>query len=329
MISVSGTLVPTMAHRRRSVPLRDYLGDFAPEDLAAEYDPWRTAEPGVDYATRFAQLSERTRAKLPSSLGIPFGPTRAETLDIFPAAPSGAPVAVFLHGGYWRANTSREFSFVAEGLVATGMTTVVVNYALCPTVSLSEIVRQARAAVVWIHDHIGEFGGDPGRVNLIGHSAGAHLCAMALATRWTEDYRVPPDSLTGACLISGLYDLVPIRYTPVQANLQISWQEVLELSPLWNLPEVGVPIVVSCGGRESGEFRRQSWDLLNVLREAGHSVEWLEQPDSDHFAAIEGFLDPASPLCRGIARLAGVAVSQGRDLSGTRARPPRKQPRPR
>ena len=95
--------------------------------------------------------------------------------------------------------------------------TVVANYALCPQVSIDEIVRQMRAAVAWVLTRIDRHGGDPTKVVVGGHSAGAHLTAMCLQTRWKEDYGLPTDDpLAGAVLVSGLYDLEPLRFSLMQ-----------------------------------------------------------------------------------------------------------------
>ena len=79
---------------------------------------------------------------------------------MFPAGP-GAPIHVFMHGGYWRRFSARDHEFVARPLVAAGIATVMVNYALCPSVTLDEIVRQTRASIAWAFSHAAEFGADP------------------------------------------------------------------------------------------------------------------------------------------------------------------------
>ena len=169
--------------------------DFATqEQIDAQYD---TAIPVADRAAEMRHYQERSahaRATLPCRLGVPYGPTRAETLDIFPAdSPdaAGAPVFVFIHGGYWRALSAADFSCVALGLAQRGITVVVPDYALCPAVTVDEIVRQMHAACAWVLRHIAEHGGDPQRVALGGSSAGGHLAAMCLQTEWERDYGLP------------------------------------------------------------------------------------------------------------------------------------------
>ena len=105
----------------------------------------------ADYYARWAAESALVRRSLPCDLDVAYGTAPGETLDVFPAARPGAPVVVFIHGGYWRASTAQDYSSVALGLQPLGITTVVLNYALCPQVRLDEIVRQVRAGLAWVY----------------------------------------------------------------------------------------------------------------------------------------------------------------------------------
>ncbi len=263
--------------------------------LDAEYDPSRAAP---DAAASMADWQARSAAalgRLTARLDVRYGPTRAEHLDVFPAG-DGAPVHVFLHGGYWRRFTARDFAWVAEPLVARGITAVVVNYALCPTVSLTEIVRQTRAAIAWTHARIGAHGGDAARITLSGHSAGGHLVAMALATDWPGDYGLPADLVRGAVALSGLFDLGPFPYTYLQPALQLTTREVLALSPIDLEPLARVPLTVAVGAAESAEFRRQSRDFVARWRAAGMAVGHAEIAGADHFTALDALFAADGPF---------------------------------
>jgi arylformamidase len=153
---------------------------------------------------RYASESAAMRVRLPCRLSVSYGASEPERLDIFTAATSGpAPIFVFLHGGYWRLLDSADPCFMAECLTAAGACVVAVNYALAPLVTLTEIVRQCRAAVAWLHEHAREFGGDPTRIHVGGSSTGAHLAAMMLAPAWEADFGVPDNLIAGATLLSG------------------------------------------------------------------------------------------------------------------------------
>jgi arylformamidase len=208
---------------------------------------------------RYASESARMRARLPCQLSVSYGASELERLDIFPAATKGpAPIFVFLHGGYWRLLDSADSCFMAECLTKAGACVVAVNYALAPFVTLAEIVRQCRAAVAWVHAHAGEFGGDAARIHVAGSSAGGHLAAMMLSPGWEADFGVPDNLVAGATLLSGLYDLEPVRLGHPNEWLKLSAADVAALSPLLHLPERAVPLVVSYAPSETDEFKRQS-----------------------------------------------------------------------
>ena len=270
-------------------------------EIDAEYNAGAAvANPGA-YMAAYVERATHARKHLRCVLDVPFGPTLDETLDIFPADQPGAPVFVFVHGGYWRALSSKEFSGVALGLQPLGITTVVVNYALCPKVTIDEITRQARAAVAWTLCNIGLHGGDPKRVAVGGHSAGGHLSAMCLETRWAEDYGLAADPLVGAVLVSGIYDIAPLRHSYLQPEILLDDGMVQRNSPLFAVRPCATKALVTYGGDESAEFARQSSAFHAAWQKAGNQSELLALPGANHFTAIDGFSDPASPLCRWLA----------------------------
>lgn len=278
------------------------------EELDAQYDLESTVEDVSLYADFYAKESEKVRAELEHRLDMPFGPTLAEHLDLYPApgAKQRAPVLVYLHGGYWRSRTSKEFGFVARGPASMGVTTVIVNYALCPEVTIDEIVRQVRAALVWTYGNAASFGGNPERIYVAGHSAGGHLTAMLLATDWEGVYGLPGDFIRGACTISGLFDLAPFPYTFLQPKLQLTWDQVWRNSPILHLPAQAPPLLVAYGEDEPSELRRQSEDFFASWRGKGLPGDLLPLPGKNHYDVIDGFLDPGSPLCSAV--LEGVYV---------------------
>ena len=265
--------------------------------IDAQYNPSLGLPPGAAPMQHFQAQATQARQRLRCTLDLPYGPTLAETLDIFPAEAPHAPVFVFIHGGYWRALSSKDFSGVALGLVPRGVTTVVVNYALCPAVTIDEITRQCRAALAWVLRYIGGHGGDASRVAIAGHSAGAHLGAMALNTPWQADYGLPCNPFAAALLFSGLYDLAPLRYSYLQPMVQIDEGVVQRQSPLRHVRRCVTPVWFAWGSAESEEFARQSGTQHAAWLAAGNIGRLQPIDSADHFSVIAGLSNPASPVC--------------------------------
>ncbi|MEI8325128.1 MAG: alpha/beta hydrolase [Betaproteobacteria bacterium] len=282
---------------------RDFISQ---EQIDAQYNPSLPLADANAPGRHYLEQAQRARALLRHTLGIPYGPTLAETLDIFPADVPNAPVFVFIHGGYWRARAASDFSGVALGLQPLGITTVLIDYALCPSVSIDEITRQSRAALAWVLRNIASHGGDPNRVGIGGHSAGGHLAAMCLQTRWQEDYGLPEDPFQAAVLVSGLYDLEPLRFSYLQPQIQLDEGIVRRNSPAFSIRPCSTPTLITWGSEESCEFARQAALMQTAWLAQGNSSTLSPQPSADHFSAIHGFEDSASELCRWLGMQLGA-----------------------
>lgn len=263
--------------------------DFATQEaIDREYDPMRGRDPAAllaDWQARSRACRERCRV----SRDVAYGPTLAECMDVYHAERDDAPVHLFFHGGYWRSLGHREFGFVAEGLVAAGISVGVVNYALCPTVAFGELVRQARAAVAWMQRNGSALGVDASRLSVSGHSAGGHLAAMLLATDWQGEYGLPAEMIKGTLCISGLYDLRPFPWSWLQPKLQLTGRDVDAYSPLFLPCRVSAPVQLAAGGEESAEFARQMYAHAEHLEAQGVTVGAELLPGDDHFSILDHY----------------------------------------
>jgi arylformamidase len=260
----------------------------------------------------WAAASAHVRAQTPAArLNLRYGDGASETLDVFhatvPTPATGAPVLVFIHGGYWRSLDKSDFSFIAPAFNAAGALVLVPNYALCPAVTIEHIALQMAQAVAWAVDHAAEHGGDPSRIALVGHSAGAHLAAMLLTCRWKDlDADLPAQPLAGALAISGLYDLEPLRHTPcVKNDLRLTPASVARLSPAFFPRPKGGKLFAVVGLDESDEFLRQNALIRDVWGPTAVPVcETL--PGANHFNVLNPLADPASRLHELALRLLGL-----------------------
>ncbi|MFB9867391.1 alpha/beta hydrolase [Vreelandella sulfidaeris] len=260
------------------------------EEIDRAYDPMLGRDPAV-LVKEWRQRSEASRARHHTTIDLPYGPSLAERMDIFHAAQPNAPVHVFFHGGYWRSLSHREFSFIVDDLVSAGISVAVVNYALCPQVRFSELVRQSQAAVAYLYRHATELNVDAEQLSVSGHSAGGHLCAMLMATDWEGTFGLSNQLIRGALCISGLYDLRPFPWSWLQPKLQLSGRDVQEFSPLWQPCCVPAAVKLVAGGLESDEFARQMSAYHEHLRQQGQHVTQQLLPDVDHFSILEHYLD--------------------------------------
>jgi arylformamidase len=269
-------------------------------ELDAAYDVEGSVPDFTVYARAYIEASERARRDLRHVADVRYGETLAEYADIFPAATRGAPVLIFIHGGYWRILSAREFSFVARGFATQGVTVVVANYALCPAVTIPEITRQMRALVAWCARNIDRYNGDPENITVCGHSAGGHLAAMCALTDWPGDYGLPARTIRNIVPISGLFDLEPISLTFMQPDLRISERDIAEASPQRLIARVPVNMLVTYGSDESSEFYRHSEEFRAAWEAAGNRATFFPQFGRNHFTAITDLGEPEAPLTRAI-----------------------------
>jgi arylformamidase len=229
-----------------------------------------------------------------AELGLAYGTGERERLDLLHPAPGGdAPVAMFIHGGYWKALDRSFVSHCARGLNGRGIAVALPSYDLCPTVTIDVIVGQMREAAAFLFRRTGR------RLLAIGHSAGGHLTAMLLATEWRAlDPALPVDLVAAALPVSGVFELTPLLRTSIADGLRLTPEHARALSPRF-LPSPGRPLHCLVGGAESTEFIRQSRDMATAWGGSFATVE-----GADHFTVLAPFADPASEV---VGRAASMA----------------------
>jgi arylformamidase len=281
----------------------DWRG-YTADEIEVQFNP-RASVPSfeVDQA-RHAAWSAAARSELDGHLDVAYGDGPLHKIDVFPARGTGdAPVHVYFHGGYWRAQDKANFAHVARTLVDQGICMVIANYDLCPAVTLDGTVESALRAIAWTWRHAHDYGGNPDRLTVSGHSAGAHLCAMALAHDWVAD-GLPADPIKGAVPSSGIYDPEPARHTTVNAEIRLTRAIAERNNALRLPPKVRCPVKLFVGGDETAEWIRQTGLYAEHLRHHGLDPELSVIPGTHHFDLIDQYVDAASPIVRAIVSLA-------------------------
>ena len=267
--------------------------------LEAEYNNRTLVPEHPAIFERWRRASATLRETTPCSLDVSYGAAPLQNLDIFHATnPRGT--VIFIHGGYWRNLDKADFSFVARPFIDADLSVVMINYRLCPSVSISDAVDDCRDALAWIlingsaHDLPVE------RIALTGHSAGGHLVSMLYATEW--DAR----QCNGACIIggmalSGLYDLEPLLQCSMNVDLKLDHHAAHAVSPIKLQSTLAVPLHLAVGADESNAFISQSRQLSAAWPQICDTPEIVET--ANHFTVVDLFAQPTHQTCQRVLRL--------------------------
>ena len=273
-------------------------------DYEAEYNVHALVPEHPQVSARRERDSKAYRAEARGAeLNVSYGPSPRQVYDVFPATGGSAPLALYIHGGGWRALAPSFFSHMAKGANAHGITVALAGYDLCPDVSMATIIEEVRAAALalWRRYHQ--------RIFVFGHSAGGHLTACLLATDWTTlASDVPGDLVPAAYTVSGVFDLTPLTHTAQNEILKLDAKSAHDCSPLfWKVPP-GRKLDAVVGADESSEFIRQSRTVAETWRKAGADTRF-ELVAGNHFTALEPLADPASAMTKRLAEMAKAAVA--------------------
>jgi arylformamidase len=280
-----------------------------PIDYEAEYNNRARVPEHPDIFARWTREAEDYRAEAMqerrAELGLRYGSTLRQVIDLF--SPKSdvtrrngtVPLALFIHGGYWRSLEPSLFSQVARGANAHGVAVAVVGYDLCPQVTIAEIIDQIRHACLFLWLRIGR------RMMVYGHSAGGHLAAAMVATDWQSLYpKAAADLVPTAYSISGLFDLSPLVHVAMAQDLRLDEAEARSVSPLFWPPPRGRVLDAVVGELESSEFLRQSRVIAEAWEKGGAQTRYQEIAGTNHVTVLDALTDPQSDMVRRLAELA-------------------------
>jgi len=263
--------------------------------LDAAYDNRAAVKNVAEIRAGWDQRAAEIRRAHPRHLDIPYGKTPRERLDLFLAAKPNAPTLAFIHGGYWQlANSDKEnYAFLAEGILPNGINLAMIEYTLAPAARMDQIVAEVQRAIHWLTEHLSDYGADPRRLYVSGHSAGGHLTAMTMPLR----------AVRGGLAISGLYDLEPIRLNYLNEKLGLDAAEAERNSPLLHLPPMAGELIVAYGTGELPELCRQSIDYAHAWTERGLAGHLMPVDGADHFTVLETLAWPDGALAQAMLEL--------------------------
>ena len=278
---------------------------FRLDEMEYQYNPRVSVPEYPELAKVRAAQARKVRNSAKSWLNVAYGSSPRELLDIYAADKPAGPVLVYVHGGYWRSGSKEDNCNFVPTFTQRGATVVLVEYALCPQVTVSDIVRQTRSAIAWTYKNIVRYGADPAKLFIAGHSAGGHLTAMALAHDWEKD-GLPRDLIKGAVATSGVYDLQMVMQISVQEDVRMTPEIAAANSPIIHPPRVKCPLLVAVGGAEPKGWQQMSEDYFQFAKQHGMNATYLVEPDATHYTMSEHLLDDRRPLTQAMIRQLGL-----------------------
>ncbi len=268
--------------------------DMDQKDLDDAYDQscWAANREHISKRRRLA--SERAIARIGLPERVAYGPTEMEKLDIYKSNRPNAPINVFIHGGAWRGGLAKYSAYMAEMYLAASAHFVIPDFVWVQDAggSLMTMADQVRRAIAWVYKKAASFGGNPNRLYLSGHSSGGHLGGVAVITDWPKDFGLPGDVLKGALLVSGMYDLKPVRLSKRSGYINFDNTTEEALSTQRHIDKIHTPLIIAYGTVESPEFQRQARDFAAAVNAAGKPVELIVGEGFNHFEMQETMANP-------------------------------------
>ncbi len=290
-------------------------------ELDDAYDQIKYAPNMLQIVQRYASNSAAVRARLGAPQRLSYGARTIEGLDLYAAKNPDAPVHVFLHGGAWRRGFAKDYAYAAENFVAAGAHYLVADFnnVIETGGDLMAMAKQCRDALAWTFRNAARFGGDANRIYLSAHSSGAHLGGVVMVTDWEQDYGLPKDVIKGAVLVSGMYDLKPVRLSARSSYVTFTDDVENALSSQRHLDKLDAPLVVAHGTLETPEFQRQAREFAEAVAAAGKAVELLVGEGYNHFEIAETLANPYGLLGRAALVQMGLTPAQGRSHTSATA----------
>ena len=226
--------------------------------------------------------------------GREYGPEPRQRLDVYGSRErtKPAPIVIFFYGGSWQAGARADYAFVGEALASRGFVAMIADYRVYPPHAFPLFVEDGALAVRWAREHGAEHGGDPGRVFVMGHSAGAHISAMLAADpRYLKGVGVPPDAIRGVVGLAGPYDFLPLK-DPVLKALFGAEDGLHATQPVTFVDGDEPPMLLLHGKADTTVGPRNSRRLAARIRERGGEVEEIVYDGVGHAGILLALAAP-------------------------------------
>ena len=261
------------------------------QDWESQFNPRRAVPEAEEFVAKSKLKSDQAHQKFGDIEQLRYGPGPLATLNLRRSSLSGQPLFVFVHGGYWRGRDKDDFGYVFNALEPSNANVIILNYDLCPEVTVGQISAQIQEALLWLHANADSLGFDADRIFVAGHSAGAHLIAMVLAQSPAR-FSLPDGLIRKAYLISGIYELSPVLKISVNQEIRLKPEEVKPLSPI-NFPasrKTSYDIIV--GKAEPQGWVEQSISFALHLESQGVQSSLTILPQRHHYSILQDMETP-------------------------------------
>ena len=285
--------------------------DYDQIELDAAYSQAAYAPMGAQITARRASNSAEVRRRLGDPMRVSYGPTDIEKLDIFRTDKPNAPIFVFTHGGAWQSGSASEYHFAAEMFLKAGVNFLALDFnnALEVNGDIRVMAAQVQRAIAWVYRNAATFGGDPGKLYVSGQSSGAHLTGVALVADWEKEHGLPADFIKGGLLLSGMYEMKPVRLSARSSYVKFDDAMEDSMSTIRHIARLRAPLTLMYGTYETPEFQRQSREFAAAVKAAGKQATLIVAPNYNHYELQETMANPYGWAGRAALAMMGLGAA--------------------
>ena len=283
--------------------------DYTQEELDRQYEHRSIVPEGDKFIAQTEEESNRVRETAKGLFDVEYGPEAEQLLDIYTTEKKGSsPVIIFFHGGRWSRGSKSSNIESLKIYNTNGILFVSVGFTLIPHITMDSLVAQCREAIVWLWKNAHAYSGNRDQFFVFGKSSGAHLAGMMVVTNWSNKFDLPRNLIKGGLLVSGMYDLEPVRLSFRNSFLKLNESEAFRNSPILQIPNGGCPLVIGFGSKETDEFQRQSRTFAEAWGKKGLKCVLVKVEGHHHYSINTEMCNANGALVSSFLKLIGQNV---------------------